>query len=74
MVMPLPNSDIPGMLADNARKLTLFVSVEEKTVDAVPVVQRFAVGTLVKLPLFEDPHTPLMAEGELTPEVGVSVT
>jgi hypothetical protein len=34
-----------------------------ETVDAAPVAQRFAVGVLLRLPPFDEPHTPLTAEG-----------
>jgi hypothetical protein len=43
------------------------------TVDAVPVVQRFAVGALVRLPLFDEPHAPLTAVGVLPVAEAVSV-
>ena len=42
------------------------------TVDAVPVVQRLAVGALVRLPPFEDPHAPLTLEVPLEEAVSVA--
>jgi hypothetical protein len=41
------------------------------TADAVPVLQRLAVGLLVRSAPFEEPQTPLTAEGDV--ETGVSV-
>jgi hypothetical protein len=43
-------------------------------IDAVPAVQRLAVGALLSVPPFEEPHKPLTAVGEvLPPEEGVNV-
>ena len=42
------------------------------TVDAVPVLQRFAVGALARLALFEDPHAPLTLEVPLEEAVSVA--
>jgi hypothetical protein len=41
------------------------------TVDAVPAVQRFAVGAVLSLPPSEEPHAPLTAVDDV--EEGVSV-
>jgi len=43
------------------------------TADAVPVLQRLAVGALLRLPPFEEPHAPLTAVGPLPLEATVSV-
>lgn len=42
------------------------------TVEAVPALQRFAVGALARLPPFEDPHAPLTLEVPLEEAVSVA--
>ena len=61
-VVPLP---LPAQLHDHG-PLPL-------TVDAVPVLQRLAVGALVRSAPFEEPHAPLTLEAVPPLEVVVSV-
>ena len=42
------------------------------TADAVPVLQRLAVGALARLPPFEAPHAPLMLVGDVEEVVSVA--
>ena len=42
------------------------------TVDAVPALQRLAVGALVSLPPFEEPHVPLTLAPPLAEAVSVA--